>query len=429
MPIMNAASGPNLNQLSGMAPTSESADPSTRSFSDSTVTSSSPAASMSASGSHLNQLSGMAPTSESADPSTRSFSDSTVTSSSPAAAAMSASGSHLNQLSSMAPTSESADPSSGSFSDLTTTTTTSSSPTAAMSASDSYPYQPSSMAPTTESADPPTALLSDSTITSSSPAAAMSASDAQKPGFLDIAAELRIQIYEYALIDECPIWVRKDHTDRWESRAVFRTRDRRDPYGCRSPSFNVHLLRANRQVHREASSIFYGKNAFLVGWDDPCGPFTESTIRHVRILRLYFDNIEVQFVRPMKKDFRKGLARLVSWAGVLKLGALQLVFTNSFQKPSLREVNADMVAREFRDLVMAMMKSRGMERTDAVKMVEFVPSYHGNEIVEAVEGATVVVNDALSRNTQFRDCLLKLIEEKLESGLRAGVGSRRRVLT
>lgn len=79
-------------------------------------------------------------------------------------------------------------------------------------------------------------------------------------GFLDLAAEVRNKIYHYALTarrndpQKC-IWSRLDPYRSWSRWAT----DEGQTY-----SFATGLLRVNRQVYHEASSIFYGENGFVL---------------------------------------------------------------------------------------------------------------------------------------------------------------------
>ncbi|KAH6847959.1 hypothetical protein B0I37DRAFT_154755 [Chaetomium sp. MPI-CAGE-AT-0009] len=111
-------------------------------------------------------------------------------------------------------------------------------------------------------------------------------------GFLDLPSELRNMIYDLALVREDPIkpWPHSHGQECWKDPSKpwshFRVQE------CWTPG----LLRANQPIHREASSILYGRNCFnftnavtleapdqLVSFLKNIGPNNAGYIQHVLI--------------------------------------------------------------------------------------------------------------------------------------------------
>ena len=93
--------------------------------------------------------------------------------------------------------------------------------------------------------------------------------------FFSLAREIRDQIYELVLLQQDPIDYRRDR-DIW----------------CIRPQLTPELLRVNKTIHREASSIFYSGNHFDLTADTPeqvalffaqIGKKNADCIRHVLV--------------------------------------------------------------------------------------------------------------------------------------------------
>ncbi|EME78166.1 uncharacterized protein MYCFIDRAFT_179602 [Pseudocercospora fijiensis CIRAD86] len=244
----------------------------------------------------------------------------------------------------------------------------------------------SGMASTTEAADESRATPSNSNIT-----IPPSAPNAQATGLFDLSAELRNQIYEYVLVDS---WLHRPMVIASSLSNTFPSRSRR------------------RQIHHEATAMFYGRNAFIVAWQHPCSPFNESTIRHVRILRLLSSTLDFQFSQQRKDSFRKGLAQLASWAGSLKFETLEFEFSDGFDRLLSRHCKYEVVAKEFLGFVSAMMETRGMEAMQAVQKVELIPGHFGKELVETGQEGVDIIDDAVRHNPKLRGRLLELLSKK-----------------
>lgn len=118
--------------------------------------------------------------------------------------------------------------------------------------------------------------------TKETPPPTSSPHDDSRFSLLDLPAEMRNEIYSYALTASEPLRViPKPSSALTRSTALlpFEAEEER-------PLTAINLLRTCRQIHYEANPIFYGTNTFIARWEDALSPFTRTNFRHVQHFKL-----------------------------------------------------------------------------------------------------------------------------------------------
>ncbi|KAF2706029.1 hypothetical protein K504DRAFT_414171 [Pleomassaria siparia CBS 279.74] len=120
-------------------------------------------------------------------------------------------------------------------------------------------------------------------------------------GFLDLPAELREYIYDFAFRVQGTIFVYSDHRSRWPIMKGKIVKNKNEgPLEPRSveSSVPIALLRSCRQVHAESCGVLYGNNTYQLWMShDPFTPFYQSLVRHLVFMtdtdhRIYGDDLE-----------------------------------------------------------------------------------------------------------------------------------------